>query len=354
MAAGVDPRWGSRAKREGLELKVSVIIPARNAAAFVSDAIRSALAQTLSDLEVVVVDDGSTDETAAIVQGCIVQDGRVRLIRHETTRGVSAARNTAIRAATGDWIAPLDADDAFAPSRLERLVAEAETRGLDGVADNLQVVDYATGAPLGSAFPDDWMTTDAPLTLDTLLDRDTPGNHNFRPLGLIKPILRRDRLQSLGVAYTEDIAFAEDFLFYAQLITSGFRLGLTKAALYVYAVRPHSASNRSTLHQGRDAADFLEVNRRVIDLLRAATDGDATDLRSKLRRREQAIRYWRFVTLAKDGHGLAALKAVCHVRPWYLISKLSIALKRRALSQSSVFSANDPNRSSPRKRGPRL
>jgi len=337
-----------------MAMKVSVVIPARNAAAFISGAINSALAQTLSDLEVVVVDDGSADATAAIVQGFMGADARVRLIRHGSPRGVSAARNTGLRAATGAWIALLDADDAFTPIRLERLVAEAERRGLDGLADNLQMVDYATSASLGPAFPDDWMTTDAPLTLDTLLDRDTPGNHDFRPLGLIKPILRRDRLQNLGVAYAEDIAFAEDFLFYAQLITSGFRLGLTKAALYIYAVRPNSASNRSTLHQGRDAADYLEVNRRVIDLLRAATDGDATDLRSKLRRREQAIRYWRFVTLAKDGHGLAALKAVCHVRPWYLISKLSIALKRRALSQSSVFSANDPNRSSPRKRGPRL
>jgi len=324
MAAGVDPRWGSRAKREGLELKVSVIIPARNAAAFVSDAIRSALAQTLSDLEVVVVDDGSTDETAAIVQGCIVQDGRVRLIRHETTRGVSAARNTAIRAATGDWIAPLDADDAFAPSRLERLVAEAETRGLDGVADNLQVVDYATKAPLGLAFPDGWMTMPEPLTFDALLDRDTPGNHDFRPLGLMKPILRRERLQSLGVAYAEDIAFAEDFLLYAQLVMSGFRLGLTKAALYIYAVRTNSASNRSALHQGRDAADFLEVNRRLLA-------GQTADLRSKLRRREQAIRYWRFVTLAKGGHGLAALSAARRIRPSYFISRLAMALRRRAL-----------------------
>ncbi len=335
-------------------MKVSVVIPARNAAAFIGGAINSALAQTLSDLEVIVVDDGSTDETAAIVQGFMGADARVRLIRHETPHGVSAARNTGLRAATGAWIALLDADDEFAPMRLERLVAEAERRGLDGLADNLQMVDYATSASLGLAFPDTWMTMAEPLTLDTLLDRDTPGNHDFRPLGLIKPILRRDRLQSLGVAYTEDIAFAEDFLFYAQLVLSGFRLGLTTAALYVYAVRPNSASNRSTVQQGRDAADYLEVNRRVLKLHDAAIDGDANDLRSKLNRREQAIRYWRVVTLAKDGHRLAALKAACHVRRWYLISKLSIALKRRALSQSSSFSANDPNRSSPRKRGPRL
>jgi succinoglycan biosynthesis protein ExoO len=315
-----------------MAMKVSVIIPARNAAAFIGGAIRSALAQSLSDLEVVVVDDGSADETAAIVQGFGAEDSRVRLIRHQTPRGVSAARNTAIRAATGDWIALLDADDTFAPSRLERLVAEAQARRLDGLADNLQVVDYATKAPLGLAFPDDWMTTTAPLTLDGLLDRDTPGNHDFRPLGLIKPILRRERLQGLGVEYAEDIAFGEDFLLYAQLVMSGFRLGLSQAALYVYAVRVGSASNRSALHQGRDAADFLEVNRRVLEVQ------DAEDLRRKLRRREQAIRYWRVVTLAKDGHVLAALDAARRVRPWYLATRLSVALRRQASRvRPSVF-----------------
>jgi len=313
-----------------MAMKVSVVIPALNAAAFVGGAIRSALAQTLSDLEVIVVDDGSTDETAAIIQGLMAGDARVRLIRHEAPRGVSAARNTAISAATGDWIAPLDADDAFAPSRLEQLVAEAERRSLDGLADNLQVVDYATKAPLGPAFPDRWMTTASPLTLDDLLDRDTPGNHDFRPLGLIKPILRRDQLQSLGVEYAEDIAFAEDFLLYAQVVMAGFRLGLTEAALYLYAVRTGSASNRSTLHQGRDATDFLEVNRRILERHDAALDRNAKDLRLKLRRREQAIRYWRFVTLAKDGHGLAALNAALRIQPWYLVARLTRALARRA------------------------
>jgi len=307
-------------------MKVSVIIPALNAAAFIGSAIRSALAQSLSDLEVIVVDDGSTDATAAIVQGFAAQDARVRLIRHESPRGVSAARNTAIRAATGDWIALLDADDEFTPIRLERLVAEADTRCLDGLADNLRVVDYVTKALVGLAFPDDWMTTDAPLTLDELLDRDTPGNHDFRPLGLIKPILRRERLQTLGVVYAEDIAFAEDFLLYAQLVMAGFRLGLTQVALYIYAIRPESASNRSTLLQGRDAADFLEVNRRLMEL------HDASDFRLKFRRREQAIRYWRFVTLAKDGHVLAALNSSLRIQSLYLVARLTMALWRRGLN----------------------
>jgi GT2 family glycosyltransferase len=325
-----------------MAVKVSVIIPVLNGADFVGGAIGSALAQSLSDLEVIVVDDGSTDETAAIVQGFMARDGRVRLIQHAAPRGVSAARNAALRAATGEWIAPLDADDAFAPSRLEHLVTEAEVRGLDGLADNLQLLDYATKAPLGLAFPEAWMATAAPLTLETLLDRDTPGNHDFRPLGLIKPILRRERLVGLGLHYAEGIAFAEDFLLYAELVMSGFRLGLTPAALYIYAIRHASASNRSSLQQGRDAADYLEVNRRLLERQASAigaagspTDPRARDLATTLRRRAQAIRYWRVATLAKDGHRLAALNAARGISFAYLLARLSAAARRRLFRNGS-------------------
>jgi succinoglycan biosynthesis protein ExoO len=322
--------------------KVSVIIPALNAAAFVGGAIRSVLAQTLNDLEVIVVDDGSTDETGVIVQGFMGVDARVRLIRHETSRGVSAARNTALRAATGDWIALLDADDEFAPSRLERLVDEAQARNLDGLADNLQLVDFATRAHLKQAFPDVWMTTGRTLTLEVLLDKDTPGNHDFRPLGFMKPLLRRERLRQLNVQYSEDIAFAEDFLLYAELIMAGFRIGLTPAATYIYAVRSGSVSNKSTIKQTTDTQALLEVNRRVLDRhARALADakaarngetgetGETGDLRADLRRREQAIKYCRVVNLAKDNHVFAALNAARDVKLSYLLEKSGAALRRR-------------------------
>jgi glycosyltransferase involved in cell wall biosynthesis len=319
-----------------MAVKVSVIIPALNAAAFVGGAIRSALAQTLTHLEVIVVDDGSSDATAAIVYDLMAEDARVRLIRHDTPRGVSAARNAALRAATGDWIALLDADDEFAPSRLERLVTEAESRDLDGLADNLQLVDFATRAPRGLAFPKDWMTTGQALTLRVLLDKDTPGNHDFRALGFMKPILRRERLQQTQIQYADDIVFAEDFLLYAQLLMAGFRLGLTAAPLYIYAVRPGSATNKATLKQTTATETLLEVNRRVLErhalLIEAAplsSDVQIDDLRADLRRRDQAIKYSRFVSLAKAGHALAALNAGRRVKLAYLSEKLLTALRRR-------------------------
>jgi glycosyltransferase involved in cell wall biosynthesis len=98
---------------------VSVVIPAYNAAAFLAEAVRSALAQTLPPLEILVVDDGSTDETAAIARAF---GGRVRCLSQEN-QGLSGARNRGIREARGDLIALLDADDSWLS---EKLAAQVE------------------------------------------------------------------------------------------------------------------------------------------------------------------------------------------------------------------------------------
>ena len=98
---------------------VSVVIPTHNHAAFLRQAIDSALSQTLPPLEIIVVDDGSTDETPAILRE---YGSRIRPIR-QPNAGVAAARNTGIGAATGDLIAFLDSDDVWEPSKLARQVA---------------------------------------------------------------------------------------------------------------------------------------------------------------------------------------------------------------------------------------
>jgi glycosyltransferase involved in cell wall biosynthesis len=100
---------------------VSIVIPCHNQARFLPDAIDSALAQTVPPHEVIVVDDGSTDDVAAVVRR---YDG-VKLIRQDNA-GVSAARNTGVRAARGTWIATLDADDKLAPAYIERLIGKAD------------------------------------------------------------------------------------------------------------------------------------------------------------------------------------------------------------------------------------
>jgi glycosyltransferase involved in cell wall biosynthesis len=104
---------------------VSVVIPTYQRAALVQEAIESALAQTLTDLEVVVVDDGSTDGTAEVLAARYGADPRVRVVRKENG-GTASARNAGIRAARGRYVAPLDSDDLFLPRHLETLVAALE------------------------------------------------------------------------------------------------------------------------------------------------------------------------------------------------------------------------------------
>jgi glycosyltransferase involved in cell wall biosynthesis len=101
-------------------MKVSVLIPTYNRSYIIRDALQSALSQTYRDFEIVVADDGSTDDTAGIVKN--LGSERIRYIRHESNRGCSAACNTAIAGASGQLLAFLDSDDLWKPDYLERQV----------------------------------------------------------------------------------------------------------------------------------------------------------------------------------------------------------------------------------------
>ncbi len=107
---------------------VSVIIPAFNAAADIRQTLGSVVAQTYRAIEVIVVDDGSSDATTAIVDEFVTTDSRFQLVR-QSNAGVGAARNAAIRKARGKYIAPLDADDFWFPEKLEKQVACMERSG---------------------------------------------------------------------------------------------------------------------------------------------------------------------------------------------------------------------------------
>jgi glycosyltransferase involved in cell wall biosynthesis len=113
-----------------LKALVSVIVPAYNAAAYIRQTLQSVLAQSYSAIEVIVVDDGSTDATSTIVKDFVRADSRFQLIR-QSNAGVGAARNAGIRKARGKYIAPLDADDLWFPEKLEKQVARMEECGSD-------------------------------------------------------------------------------------------------------------------------------------------------------------------------------------------------------------------------------
>ncbi len=148
--------------------KVSVVIPLYNKAPYIKRALRSVLAQTFSDFEVIVVDDGSTDGGSKIVES--IGDNRVRLF-HQENAGVSAARNAGIKATKGEWIAFLDADDEWMPEKLElQMQAISSYPDATWVASGyIRANDKGMELPqedfLDEWFEDDYLITDALLPL---------------------------------------------------------------------------------------------------------------------------------------------------------------------------------------------
>ncbi|XVH33851.1 glycosyltransferase family 2 protein (plasmid) [Haloferacaceae archaeon DSL9] len=110
----------------------SVIVPTYNRADALPRTIDSVLAQTFEDLELIVVDDASSDNTKNVVES--YDDPRITFLSHETNQGGSAARNTGIEHATGEYIAFLDSDDEWLPQKLERQISTLESRADDWVA----------------------------------------------------------------------------------------------------------------------------------------------------------------------------------------------------------------------------
>jgi glycosyltransferase involved in cell wall biosynthesis len=166
---------------------VSVIVPTFDSARTVEATLASALGQTLADLEVVVVDDGSRDDTPARVEAVARRDPRVRLLV-QPNRGVAAARNAAIAASRGAFVAPLDADDLWHPTKLARQLARFETAGpRTGLVYAWTTIVDEAGAPLAAAPA--WRAEGAVLPL--LLCHHFIGSASC-------PLIRREPLEAIG------------------------------------------------------------------------------------------------------------------------------------------------------------
>lgn len=99
--------------------EISIIMPAYNASDFIGETIQSVLAQSFADWELLITDDGSNDQTVEIIQQFSLNDSRVKLLKNEHGKGPAAARNNSINRSTGDYIAFLDSDDLWKPTKLE-------------------------------------------------------------------------------------------------------------------------------------------------------------------------------------------------------------------------------------------
>ncbi len=166
---------------------VSVVMAAFNAAAHIAAACQSALQQTYSQLELIVVDDGSTDDTAAIVGQLAATDSRVRLLR-QANAGVAHARNTAIRACAGEFLAPLDADDVWDVRKIERQMARMLAGGPDV---GLVYCWWVSIAPDGAILDRSPRWVVEGQALQQLIEVNFTGNSSV-------PLFRRDVVAALG------------------------------------------------------------------------------------------------------------------------------------------------------------
>ena len=265
-------------------LPVSIIIPAYNAEPTLAQAVRSALRQTEARLEVLIIDDGSTDATAAVAKDLAALDARVRLLRQPSNRGPAAARNRGLAEAKGTWIALLDADDEFAPERVATLLALGDAHNADVVADNLLLCpsgDSTHATPMISArtLPAaKWMPA-AEFVAGNVGSRFTPRIS----YGFMQPMIRRDFLNKHGVRYNEHNRFGEDYLFALGLLLHGARWWITPNAMYRYRVQS------GTLTEVQSAADLMRIRQFEDKLLRSHPMVASDPALAKALRRHQRV-----------------------------------------------------------------
>jgi glycosyltransferase involved in cell wall biosynthesis len=203
---------------------VSVVIPTHNRRGLLSLTLRSALRQRGVDLEVVVVDDGSTDGTAGMVER--LADPRVRILRHTTPLGVSSSRNMGIATARGRWVAFLDDDDLWAPDKLDRQLEAADAAhrawvyaGTVNVDDRLRILEGGPPPP--------------PERVPELL-----GRYNPVPAGASNVMVRADVLAHVG-GFDVGLRRTEDWDLWLRLARDG-PPAAARCPLVAYRMHPRS------------------------------------------------------------------------------------------------------------------
>lgn len=128
-------------KQETVTPLVSVIMPAYNAAPFIEEAVFSVLNQSISDLELIVIDDCSKDRTPDILRGLADRDGRIRVVVNDENMGVARTRNRGLSLFRGEYVAFLDSDDYWKPRMLEKMLDRAKETGADIIYCSYELVD---------------------------------------------------------------------------------------------------------------------------------------------------------------------------------------------------------------------
>ncbi|MFH1679559.1 MAG: glycosyltransferase [Candidatus Eisenbacteria bacterium] len=222
---------------------VSVIIPSRSAAATLAETIKSLHVQTVGDWEAIVVENGSTDGTAAAAEALASKDPRIRVLRSRA-EGPGAARNEGLRAARGEWVLFLDADDWVVPAFLEKMTGPLRgDPNLDGTYcgfDRVTTDGRSGGSDLYAGNED----------LFALFARRCAWSIHCA-------IVRRSLVEEVG-GFPEELATCEDWLLWQRLFRAGARFARVPEILALYRVRPASAS-MDGLRMARDTIRVVGI-----------------------------------------------------------------------------------------------
>lgn len=276
---------------------VSIAVPCFNGEGYVGDAIASALGQTYPDIEIIVVDDASTDGSPEVIRAAAALDCRLRPIFLEENGGPAAARNAALAAARGEWITLLDADDLYRPDRIERLLALARLTGADLVVDNQHVHDFPDGGDAALAFDFLRGSLPVPISQDLFFERSSVFG-SMNP-GYLKPMFRREFLVREGLSYRREHRVGEDFYLYAECLCREASFYGIDYAGYIYRRRETSLTRSGgwPLRQLAAMSDEIlaEYGQRLTPVARTALE----------RRRRVLNRYARLADIrASDDGGL--------------------------------------------------
>lgn len=221
---------------------VSVVIAAYNASAWLEHSVESALSQQGVEVDVLIADDLSTDDTFDVANRLAERDPRVTAIRCVQNGGPGAARNAALDMAKGQWVAVLDSDDRYAPDRLAMLCEEAEKQAVDIILDDFIAQDE-NGVALDERSLSDSRGAGELTVADWIgLNRVSHGEVSF---GYAKPVMRRSFIEAHSLRYDESLRNGEDFHLVLAAMISGAKVWFSATPGYFYTRRTGSVSRRA-------------------------------------------------------------------------------------------------------------
>ncbi len=222
-------------------MKVSVVIPVHNGERYLTQAIESVLAQTFRDFELLIVDDGSTDGSSAIMDRCARRDARIRILS-QVNRGVSAAGNLGFEKARGEWVARLDADDLFLPDKLQRQIAFIRRHPDVRIVGTLGYFINHAGSIIGL------VNSDGPFTRAEFERTAGRGEPVFFVHS--STLMHRQTVLAVG-GYREQFVQAEDVDLWLRMVEKGHLLLKMPEPLLLYRLHGESLTMKRNAEQKR-------------------------------------------------------------------------------------------------------